>query len=319
MMESCACSRSQANLLATLAVIGLSIFSTATVAEPDVNACLGNSQSPECLAQRSFETLPTGNNNTQDEPASDLVETRAKQFELWQKDYIAASQSSGITPPFEKAELQKIVSELALDEPEADEKSWIQRFIDWLTELVKDPKKEGDAEPPQWLVDFLESFDEESLEKFAYWMPRVMFGLLLLMLAWIVYREIRAAREGGTKGIKNQQNNATPPLHTLRRSKLQLSDAMQAPPRQRPSALLRVAIQHLADAGELPRDSSLTNRELSKSLGISAPNKTAGFKKLCHAAEDTLYGNTEPGNELLEQLANTVETLFQSPHKPIAS
>jgi hypothetical protein len=164
---------------------------------------------------------------------------------------------------------------------QAPPQSWWQR---WKAVLSRWLTGGGERPMPPWVTSWLERLTPGrlALELIAY----VMIGAIVLLAAFIVWREVRAADIGGA-GVRRRRGGcvdaaSAPPAG-------ELDELGGVAPHERPRVLFRLVAARLARSGQLPADRSLTHRELRARAQRVSDDERRAWQALARLAERRLY------------------------------
>jgi len=213
------------------------------------------------------------------------------------------SASSGFRFKYEN--VGKIVGDVLQKAPEVQPGLW-DRFVEWIKQ-------------------YLPKMDQEDIDKFdnfvksitmPKWLNDVVFygsGALILIAAlwillreWRYYRRVGAYRRAAFAGGEFSGNE-------LGREPVALESLPELPLQRRVPALLYWAINYFETRGDLPRNHSLTNRELLRILFRKKSRNSDYFSDLVGESERIVYGNAEPTEERVEELLQVARQLQSSP------
>jgi hypothetical protein len=207
----------------------------------------------------------------------------------------------GSTPATELnvSALSGILATLAREQNPAP-KSWWEAFTAWLRSWLKS----HDADSFSWLDDWLENLQQSATLWHA--MLYSLIGLVLIIAAWVVFNELKAAGVGG----KRKPDSVTPRVGAV-------DDSIGASPALAPvapadqlSALLRLLVKRLLQAGRLKAERALTHRELVLGSSFDSESQRAAFAAVAATAESVLYGATGTSPEHLRSVLQQGETLL---------
>jgi hypothetical protein len=176
-----------------------------------------------------------------------------------------------------------------LSAPVSSSRSRWQRFKDWVTHFFETPEKTRAGWPDQWL--------SRALRIPRAWQQTLTYASLagvVLIAAWIVWREVRIARSGAVQArrIKRTMPSVAADADATRPS---IGDLENAPPTDRPLVLLRLLVRALVDCGRLRAERSLTHRELARTVVLDTVEQQQCFERVSRLAELRLYGPAPGG------------------------
>lgn len=192
----------------------------------------------------------------------------------------------------------------ALEQSPPPPLSWwdrlLARFDAWLQ------RHSADAEPPAWLRDLLQGISGEAVIAILW----LLLCLLVVALGGIVITELRAAgvgrrRRGAPVAVRASREGGP----SARAAAPTLAQIAVLPLRDRPGALLRLAIVALTARALLPDDNTLTNGELLRLLEARAAPEAGAFRQLAHGADSAVYGAREPRPEDVVALVDALGAL----------
>ena len=197
------------------------------------------------------------------------------------------------------------ILETELKDPESE---WWQAFLKWLDSL----KAEDYEAEYQWLLRFIETIkpSKQSVLFFIYG----SMALLVITSAWLVLGELYRA------GVFAFVTGRRRPIAECkqRHEKISSSSATQQainelPPHRQITVLLEQVIDVLAERKMIPRDTSLTHRQLLRYIGLHAAGPESIFAHLVQEAEPIVYGNRPVTDQVLEHYRRDVQTLLSRP------
>jgi Domain of unknown function (DUF4129) len=175
--------------------------------------------------------------------------------------------------------LPEILAALA-GELNATPRSWWDAVTAWLRAWLKS----HDADSFSWLDHWLENLQQSATLWHAILYS--LIGLVMMIAAWVVFNELKAA---GVTG-KRKPDPAAPRVRAM-------EDSIGASPALTPvaaaeqlSALLRLLVQRLLQAGRLKAERALTHRELVLGSSFDSESQRAAFAAVAATAESVLYG-----------------------------
>jgi len=208
---------------------------------------------------------------------------------------------------FKYQDVDKLVGDVLQKAPEVQPDLW-DRFIEWIKQYL--PKL--DKEDMEKLDEFVKSI---AMPK---WMNDVVFygsgGLILIAAFWILLREWRYYRRVGAyrrAALAGGEFSG----HAWGQEPVPLESLEDLPLQHRLPALLYWVICHFESRGELPRNHSLTNRELLRILFRKKNHNSAYFSDLVGESERVVYGNTVPTEARVEELVQTARQLQSGPEE----
>jgi hypothetical protein len=166
-------------------------------------------------------------------------------------------------------------------------RSWWQDFKDWLRQLLVPPA----SSEPSWLTRWLSRVSPAPLLMRSIFYA--LFGAILLMALWIVWRELKAAGVGAA-AAKRVARRSPDLLSPAGAKPLNLDDIDAAPLGAQPALLLRLLVQALLQSGRLKNERSLTHRELGAHSAFDDPEQHGRFVRISLLAERLLYGPDAP-------------------------
>jgi hypothetical protein len=116
---------------------------------------------------------------------------------------------------------------------------------------------------------------------------------VLVLAAWIIRRELQAAR-AGTMAVRPDARQALMLPGVAGASSQELAELDQLPSNEQPALLLRLLVQALRQSGRLRNDRSLTHRELAARSAFDDQQQHGSFARLSLLAERLLYGAITP-------------------------
>lgn len=201
--------------------------------------------------------------------------------------------------------LDRLLAELLETDIKDPEAEWRQAFLKWLDSLKMD---DYEAEY-QWLLRWLKSIkpSEQTVLSFIYG----SIALLVIASAWLVISELYFAGFFVFAAGKRQA------LHKPDHQSLLYSSAArpvfsELSPPQQIAFLLEQVIDALAERKLIPRDASLTHRQMVYCLGQQAAGSETAFALLVRTAEPVLYGNRPVDFKLLSDYRRNAEALLDN-------
>jgi len=164
---------------------------------------------------------------------------------------------------------------------------WWQDFKDWLRQLLLKRPSDGSS----WLNHW---WSQVSVPQSL--LTLILYGLLaavLVLVAWIIRRELQAAR-AGTLAVRPDARQAVTLPTVAGASTPGLAEFDQLPLPEQPALLLRLLVQALRQSGRLRNDRSLTHRELAARSAFDDQQQHGSFARLSLLAERLLYGANVP-------------------------
>jgi hypothetical protein len=160
----------------------------------------------------------------------------------------------------------------------------------------------------QWLAQLLSAVPPLAMRVLFY----VAVGAVLLMAAWILWRELRASglleqrsrqgrRRGGRTAAQVPAGTAEPGF----------ADVQAAPQGQRASALLRLLLQALQRAGRLRGERVLSCRELTERAVFDSDDQRRRFAAIAVWAERERYAAQPPDAGVAAALAGAADLYAQ--------
>lgn len=228
------------------------------------------------------------------------------------RQFLATShgQVTGNSFRFKYDNVGKIVGDVLQKAPEAQPGLW-DRFVEWIKQ-------------------YLPKLDQEDLDKFdnfvksismPKWLNDVVFygsGALILIAAiwillreWRYYRRVGAYRRAAFAGGDFSGNE-------WGHEPVALESLPELPLQRRVPALLYWVIRYFENSGDLPRNHSLTNRELLRILFRKKNRNSEYFSDLVGESERIVYGNAVPTEERVEELLQTARQLQSAPAEPVS-
>jgi hypothetical protein len=174
----------------------------------------------------------------------------------------------------------------ALNQPQPRH-SWWQDFKDWVRQLLLQRPSPGSSWLNRWWSQLAVP---QSL------LTLILYGLLaavLVLAAWIVRRELQAAR-AGTMAVRPDARLALTVPRVAGASSQGLAELERLPACEQPALLLRLLVQALRQSGRLRNDRSLTHRELAARSALDDQQQQRSFARLATLAERLLYGANMP-------------------------
>jgi hypothetical protein len=169
-----------------------------------------------------------------------------------------------------------------LNQPQPRHSRW-QDFKDWLRQLLLQRAPPGSSWLNRWWSQLTVPQSLLSL---------ILYGLLaavLVLAAWIVRRELQAARAGAI-AARPDARRAVTPAAVAGASLPGLAELEHLPAREQPALLLRLLVQALLQSGRLRNERSLTHRELAARSAFDDQQQRGSFARLSLLAERLLYG-----------------------------
>jgi hypothetical protein len=195
--------------------------------------------------------------------------------------------------------LPGILATLAREQNPAP-KSWWDAFTAWLRSWLKS----HDADSFSWLDHWLANLEQSATLWHAILYS--LIGLLLMVAGWVVFNELKAAGLGvGPKpepaaarvGVKGDSTGASPAGEPVA-------------PADQLSALLRLLVRRLLQAGRLKAERALTHRELVADSSFDSESQRAAFAAVAGTAESVLYGARGASPEHLRSVLQQGRTLL---------
>ncbi len=166
--------------------------------------------------------------------------------------------------------------------------TWWQRFKAWLRSLLQRPSQQRSSWLTQLHLPWKPSLGLLRLIDY------LLIGIVLLLAAWIVWREVRAARALSPVPRVSRRRRERAVAPGLREPGAELPDLQAMPPAQRAGAVLLALIGVLRRSGRLERERALTHRQLAARVRFDDGVQRARFERLALLAERCLYGRPEP-------------------------
>jgi len=207
----------------------------------------------------------------------------------------------GSTPatPLNVAALSGILAALAREQNPAP-KSWWDAFTAWLRAWLKS----HDADSFSWLDGWLEKLQHSATLWHAVLYS--LIGLVLAIAAWVVFNELKAAGVGGQR----RPDPATPHGGAIDDSPDASPASAPVAPADQLSALLRLLVKRLLQAGRLKAERALTHRELVLGSRFDSGSQRAAFAAIAATAESVLYGARGASPEQLRSVLRQGHTLL---------
>ena len=190
--------------------------------------------------------------------------------------------------------------------------TWWHQFMEWLTQWLNSKLTEKGKDDLRWLIDLLK-WVSPSKE-----MLNLMFKstlVLILVLAVIVIANGWRASSPFSWRLRRRtaKLDADDASAQARQRNVSWDEIVRLPPPCQPTALLRFVIGILTERGLLPRNHSLTNRELLMRLHHEDPTKADGFELLMVHAESALYGDRPIAPAQVQDLFQAADALLGRP------
>lgn len=201
--------------------------------------------------------------------------------------------------------LDQLLADLLETDIKDPESEWRQAFLKWLDGLKMD---DYEAEY-QWLLHWLKSIkpSEQALVSFI----DGSIALLVIASAWLVISELYFAGFFVFAAGKRQALHK-PHHQSLLYSSVARPVFSELSPHQQIALLLEQVIDALAERKLIPRDASLTHRQMVYCLRQQAAGSEAAFALLVQAAEPVLYGKRPVDFKLLSDYRRNVEALLDN-------
>jgi len=137
----------------------------------------------------------------------------------------------------------------------------------------------------------------------------LLAAIWILLREWRYYRRVGAYRRASFSGgeFSGDQWGHEP---------VALEALPELPLQRRVPALLYWVIRYFETRGDLPRNHSLTNRELLRILFRKKNHNSDYFSDLVGESERIVYGNGVPTEERVEELLQTARQLQVVPGEP---
>ena len=178
-----------------------------------------------------------------------------------------------------------------LQRQDAAQRSWWERFEDWLHELFAPETQRADG---SWLQRLWRSFNvSPSAQQLMVWGSLVV--LLALALA-IVLNELRVA---GLLRRRARRTARAAPARQAGAGELSWADIEQAAPSQQLPLLLQLITARLSALQRLPAARALTVHELERAAQLPAPEDRAHLAALLQACEYARFAARAPPPALL--------------------
>jgi len=164
--------------------------------------------------------------------------------------------------------------------------SWWDEFKAWLRAWLRSP----DSQNTGWLARLLLHLKlPPMLPSLTSLLGYATIALVLVMAAWIVWRELKAA---GVIAPRPPRVAGTAPRRptTPADPGMELPDLEALPLWQRPAVLLAALVQVLRQTGRLGLERALTHRQLVERGRFNDDAQRARFQRISLLAERQLYG-----------------------------
>jgi hypothetical protein len=226
-----------------------------------------------------------------------------------QLEFLADRTQSLHNPsPINQNGLTQLLSGILIAESADPQLDWQKALLDWL-----DSFKAVDYETEYpWLIRLLTAIKhlEGTMQLFFYG----LISLLVIISAWMVINELFLA--GFFAKLLGKQS-AMAQVETSKPSVFQAIIAQQPirdlPPKQQIASLLEQAVLSLAERNLIPRDLTLTYRQIERYISQQNQALQPSFAKLVHEAEPILYGNRPVDAQTLSRYWQAVEILVGKP------
>lgn len=175
-----------------------------------------------------------------------------------------------------------------------------ERFKRWLKQKFEDRKQDDESVLEKWSRQFHTS------EGVAQAITYLGYGLVMVLVGYVVFAEIRAA--GLLGGAPRSRRQAGPAAEWRRR--LLLADVMAAPLAERPGMLLKLLGEALSRAHRLPAPEGLTAQAIARRAHLDDEADRAGLARIAATAEQSRYAAQPPATEELEGAVETARGLL---------
>lgn len=170
------------------------------------------------------------------------------------------------------------------------QKSWYQRFREWLRQTFDQPEAQTDP----WLIRWLEEHEMPEIVQKV-----LVYGVMLLVVVLavlIIINEARAAASGRRpRRVATASDAGAAAL-------LAGDDQNIDVPGERPSALLKVLIATLVKTGRVQGAQGLTHRELTRRARFDDTRQRESFQKIAQVAEREVFGGKALANDELDEV-----------------
>ncbi len=177
-----------------------------------------------------------------------------------------------------------------------------ERFKRWLKDKFERDDDEASDED-SWLEKLGRQF--ETSEGVAKVITYVGYGLVALLVAFVVWTELRAAGLLGGARRASERANAS----ALGRRRLTLGDVAQAPLAERPGLLLQLLGEALTRAHRLPAAQGLTATAITRDARVEESDREE-LRTVAHAADAVRYGAAMPADSELESAVGKARELL---------
>jgi hypothetical protein len=209
-----------------------------------------------------------------------LDRTQLDNLQWLMQRYASREQSTGP----DAGSLADIVHQLRVVQTKP---SWWDRFLAWLRHLLEPTQNAA----PSWLERLL-----TALSRAPQWLWTAIRYIgtvvIVLMIAVMVWREVRIAREASRRAQPRERGQAL--ALGQRKAAVSLADLDAAPLTDRPVLLLRLLVQSLLASGRLSNDRSLTHGELIARGRFDDDEQQRRFARVSRLAERRIYGSLSP-------------------------
>lgn len=177
-----------------------------------------------------------------------------------------------------------------------------ERFKRWLKGKFEARDKE-DRES-NWREDLMRKLNTS--EGVAEVITYVGYGLVALLVAWVVWMELRAAGLfGGTR-----RGAAAAAGAAAWRRRLALADVAAAPLAERPGMLLQLLGEALTRAHRLPASAGLTAGAIARRAELDDAADRVELEDVAHTADAVRYAPAAPPDEALERSVADAKALL---------
>ena len=293
-----------------LALLAAALLASASSAQEASDDTRSSRPLSRCIVAQQFDSPDT--------PAyclDDGVNTRAGQFgamlrglqeDCCDEDFataldalsaefdVAASRAPALA--VNRYRLDDVLAQMQLDD-DARKKTWWERFVDWLDELLREEESDNDSA----LIEWLEGVELPEWAGTA--LKWTVYILLIGAALAIVWNELRVAgvfgrRRGGAAPAISDAAHPAPGMPGRRWPRTGID---KLAPLEQAVALFSTALDTLRETGALPADDSLTNLELSRRLRADDRHKQS-FDRLRASADRALYAEIAPDPDELSML-----------------
>ncbi|MEX1994456.1 MAG: DUF4129 domain-containing protein [Steroidobacteraceae bacterium] len=179
-----------------------------------------------------------------------------------------------------------------------------ERFKDWLKRVLE---RQGSSTDTSWLDEWLR--EHAPSERVLRWIFTGLAVVLILVVLWIIYVELREAGLLGRRATPGARPGGAAVATGPQRRLPTLADASDE---ELPAVLVALLLEQLRRLGWMQDRHSMTHRELARAARFQAPADGETFGALVAASERLRYAATAPGAETLRDIVDAARRLLES-------